>query len=546
MFKFKYKPLAILIIAVITGVTLSSCSKDSAKSTLVKDKNLITVDNGEDPPTLDTALAQDSTSARILYDLFEGLTSFDQSLKVIPGLAEKWEISPDGKVYTFHLRSSLKFSDGSPITAEDVVFSWQRLADPKVASPYNNLTANIVNGLAIIAGKLPATQLGVKALDAKTVQITLNHPDSAFLQICSMPNTAIISKANVLKFGQAWTNPKNMVTSGAYKIQEWVVKGNLLLTKNPNYYDAKNVNVKNVNFLPIVDYSASFNRYKTGEIDVSFSEPIDQYKDIQKQYPDQSHTVSMEAMYYYDFNMTLPKFKNNPNLRQALTMAVDRNILVKDVLGQGQPALYSNVTTTIEDGKFADSKYAWESWPRVQQIAKAQELFKAAGYGPNNPLEISISYNTMDSHKKIALAIASMWQQVFGAANIKTTAANQEWKSFIQDRNNANYDVARDGWNADYNSADTYTNLFICGNPLNKSKYCNPTYDKLILQAQNTTDDGQRVQLIKQALQIVQNDYAIIPLYQYTYYRLVNPRVKGYTMTNNHFDHVMSKWYKLD
>ncbi|TXJ03340.1 MAG: peptide ABC transporter substrate-binding protein [Neisseriales bacterium] len=536
---------ALILIASLSG--LSACSKDNASSSAVsKDKNLITVDNGEDAPTIDPVMAQDSTSARVLYDLFEGLTSFDQSNHSIPGLAEKWDVSADGKVYTFHLRDGLKFSDGSPITATDVVFSWQRLADPKIASPYINLAANIVNGNAIRAGKAPLDQLGVKALDAKTVQITLIHPDAAFLQICAMPNTATVSKANVAKYGQTWADPKTMVTSGAYTVGEWVIKGHMLLNKNPNYYDAKNVSVKQVNILPIVDYNAAFNRYKTGEIDISFSLPIDQYKSIRQDYPTQEHTVTMEALYYYDLNMTLPKFRDNIKLRQALSMAVDRDTLVKDVLGQDQVPSYSYVTSTIENGKFANNRYPWGSWSRANQVDEAKKLFKEAGYGPSHPLEISISYNTMDSHKKIAMAIASMWQQVFGADSIKTTAANQEWKSFIQARNTANYDVARDGWVADYDSVDAYTNLFLCKDPLNKSKYCNPSYDQLIQQAQNTPDPDTRAKLIKQALQIAQDAYVIIPLYQYTYYRLVSPRVSGYNMDNNHFDHVMSKWYKLN
>jgi oligopeptide transport system substrate-binding protein len=535
---------ALLLIASISS--LSACSKDNTSSSANKDKNLITVDNGEDAPTIDPVMTQDSTSARVLYDLFEGLTSFDQSNHSIPGLAEKWDVSDDGKVYTFHLRDGLKFSDASPITADDVVFSWQRLADPKIASPYINLAANIVNGNAIRAGKLPLDQLGVKALDAKTVQITLIHPDSSFLQICAMPNTATVSKANVTKYGQTWADPKTMVTSGAYSVAEWVIKGHMLLNKNPNYYDAKNVSVKQVKILPIVDFNAAFNRYKTGEIDITSSLPIDQYKSIRQDYPTQEHTVTMEGLYYYDLNMTLPKFRDNPKLRQALSMAVDRDTLVKNVLGQDQVPSYSYVTSTIENGKFADNHYAWGSWSHANQINEAKKLFKEAGYGSNHPLEISISYNTMDSHKKIAMAIASMWQQVFGADSIKTAAANQEWKSFIQARNTANYDVARDGWIADYDSVDAYTNLFLCKDPLNKSKYCNPAYDQLIQQAQNTPDPDKRATLIKQALKIAQDAYVIIPLYQYTYYRLVSPRVSGYDMDNNHFNHVMSKWYKLN
>ncbi len=538
------KLTTLLLIASISS--LSACSKDNASSSANKDKNLITVDNGEDAPTIDPVMAQDTTSARVLFDLFEGLTSFDQNNHSIPGLAEKWDVSADGKIYTFHLRDGLKFSDASPITADDVVFSWQRLADPKIASPYINLAANIVNGNAIRAGKLPLKQLGVKALDAKTVQVTLIHPDAAFLQICAMPNTATVSKANVTKYGQTWANPKTMVTSGAYSVAEWVIKGHMLLNKNPNYYDAKNVSVKQVKILPIVDFNAAFNRYKTGEIDITSSLPIDQYKSIRQDYPTQEHTVTMEGLYYYDLNMILPKFRDNPKLRQALSMAVDRDTLVKNVLGQGQVPSYSYVTSTIENGKFADNHYAWGSWSRANQIDEAKKLFKEAGYGPNHPLEISISYNTMDSHKKIAMAIASMWQQVFGADSIKTTAANQEWKSFIQARNTANYDVARDGWIADYDSVDAYTNLFLCKDPLNKSKYCNPAYDQLIQQAQNTPDPDKRAKLIQQALQIAQDAYVIIPLYQYTYFRLVSPRVSGYNMDNNHFDHVMSKWYKLN
>jgi|LauGreDrversion4_2_1035121.scaffolds.fasta_scaffold27266_2 oligopeptide transport system substrate-binding protein len=538
------KLTALLLIASISS--LSACSKDNTSSSANKDKNLITVDNGEDAPTIDPVMAQDTTSGRVLYDLFEGLTSFDQSNHTVPGLAEKWDVSADGKVYTFHLRDGLKFSDASPITADDVVFSWQRLADPKIASPYINLAANIVNGNAIRAGKLPLKQLGVKALDAKTVQITLIHPDSSFLQICAMPNTATVSKANVTKYGQTWADPKTMVTSGAYSVAEWVIKGHMLLNKNPNYYDAKNVSVKQVKILPIVDFNAAFNRYKTGEIDITSSLPIDQYKSIRQDYPTQEHTVTMEGLYYYDLNMTLPKFRDNPKLRQALSMAVDRDTLVKNVLGQDQVPSYSYVTSTIENGKFADNHYAWGSWSHANQINEAKKLFKEAGYGSNHPLEISISYNTMDSHKKIAMAIASMWQQVFGADSIKTAAANQEWKSFIQARNTANYDVARDGWIADYDSVDAYTNLFLCKDPLNKSKYCNPAYDQLIQQAQNTPDPDKRATLIKQALKIAQDAYVIIPLYQYTYYRLVSPRVSGYDMDNNHFNHVMSKWYKLN
>lgn len=529
---------------------IAGCSKktatDNGSSTQLKHQDMIVVDNQDDAPTVDPAMSRDATSARVIYDLFEGLTSFDQKNGTIAGLAESWDISPDGKMYTFHLRDKLKFSDGSPLTANDVVYSWQRLADPKIGSPYSNLVFGIVNGQDVVAGKKAVTELGVSTTDSKTVVIKLTNPNPAFLQICAMPNTTVVSQANVEKYGSDWTNKNHIVTSGAYTIGEWVIKGHMLLTKNNDYYAAANVQVAKIKFLPIVDQSASFNQYKTGEVDITFSTPVDQYQQVQVDYPDQLHTVSMEALYYYDFNMVADKYKNNLKLRQALSMAVDRNALVQQVLGQGQLPAYSYVSKTIENGKFADNDYSWSTWSQANQIIKAKELFNQAGYGPSHPLEITISYNTLDQHKKVALAIASMWQQAFGASSIKVVTENQEWKTFIQARQKGNYDIARDGWTADYDNVGTYTDLFLCNNPLNKSKYCNPEYDKLIYAAQATQNSEERVKLINQALQIAENDYAIIPLYQYTYYRLVNPRVKGYNIDGNHMDHVMSKWYKLN
>jgi len=543
----KRKPIFNILLlssSIIFSLTIISCPKKTS-SQVTNNKDMIIVDNGSDAPTLDPALTEDNTSSRVIYDLFEGLTSFDQKMQTIPGLAETWEISKDQLTYTFHLRPGLKFSDGSPITANDIIFSWQRLVDPKVASPYNMLGANIINGQAIIDNKMPPGALGVTALDQKTIQIRLVHPDASFLAICSMPNTGIVSKKDVLKHGNNWTQPDNMVGSGAYKLTERVIQGHILLTKNPYYYDAKNVLIPNVKFLPIVDFSSSLSQYKSGNIDITYSLPVDQYKNIKREMPEQEHTVSQEALYYYNLNMTLPKFKDNLKLRQALSMAVDRNALVKVVLGQDQVPMYSYVTPTVEAGKFAGLDYEWAKWPRGKQIAIAQQLFKDAGYGPDKPLDISISYNTNDLHKKVALAIGSMWQEVFGDKSISVTIANQEWKTFITARNNANFDVARDGWIADYDSVDSYTNLYQCSNPQNHSKMCNKQYNNLLEQAQKTANPEERTDLIRDAIKIAMDDYAIIPLYQYTYYRLVNPKVKGYDIKNNHLDHVQSKWYKF-
>lgn len=534
----KLKKIFIAATILTISFILVSCSEKSSQS-----KNIINIDLGADVATLDPQMAEDVQSARVAYDLFEGLTSQDQHNHAIPGLAEKWDIAADGKTYTFYLRPNLKFSDGSSLTVADVVYSYQRLADPKTASPYNFLVSNIVNGQAILEGKLPASQLGVKAVNDNTVQINLANPDPSFLAIAAQPDLSVVSKANIDQFGAAWTQPKNMVSSGAYKLAERVVQGYILLSKNPFYYDAEKVAIAQVKFFPIVDANASFSQYKTGSIDMTYLLPIDQYKTIKAQMPEQEHTVLWEGDEYYDFNMASPKFKNNIQLRQALSMAVDREALVKAVLGQDQKPLYAYATSTIEGGKFAGLDYEWAGWPRAKQIAEAQRLFKEAGYSPAHPLQITISYDTKDIKKKTSLALAAMWQQVFGAASIQVITNNQEWKTFIQSRHNGNYDIARDGWIADYDSVDSYTTLYQCHGTENNAHSCTPGYDDLLKQAQNTTDPQLRVKLIRQALTLAMNNYTVIPLYQHTYFRLVSPQVKNYDISDNHLDHVMSKWF---
>ena len=329
--------LIIAITVAVTSLGLASCSgKDNSK----KDHTgTINVDLGSDVATLDPQMCEDVQSVRVIYDLFEGLTSQDQHNHPTPGLADKWEISPDNKTYTFHLRPNLKFSDGSPLTAADVVYSYQRLSDPKTASPYNFLVSNLENGQAILDAKLPPSQLGIQAVDDHTVQIRLTNPDPSFLSIVAQPDLAVVSKANIGKFGSAWTDPKNMITSGAYKLDERVVQGYILASKNPYYYDAGNVAIERVKYFPIVDTNASLSQYKTGSIDVTYLLPIDQYKTIKAQMPDQEHTVLWEATEYYDFNMKLSKYKDNPKLRQALVMAVDREALAKRSHGSGSKAI---------------------------------------------------------------------------------------------------------------------------------------------------------------------------------------------------------------
>ena len=523
------------------GLILGACSH--SESRLQHPLDTLRIDVGSEAPTLDPALSEDAAAGRIINDLFAGLVDFDQQNNPIPGMAESWNISANGKTYTFHLRDNLKFSDGSRITANDFIYTYRRVVDPKTASGHNYLLAGVVNGNKIIKGELPPTSLGISAPDAKTVVIQLDHPDANFLNYLTLGTVGVVSQKTISKYASAWTQAQNMVTSGAYVLSEHVVNGHILLTKNPYYFQESQVAIAKVDFFPYVDHNAGLSAYKTGGLDLVYqSVPIDQYQNLKQQYPSELHTIQQEGIYFYDLNQLLPQFKNNPELRQALSMAIDRNALVNKVLGQGETELYSNVTSTVESGAYKSVRYSWADLPYAKQVKIAQQLYAKAGYSASHPLKIDLSYNTDDLHKKIALAIAGMWKSTLG---VEVTLSNQEWKTFIASRHSGNYVVARDRWVADYNSVTSYTQLYSCNGMQNNSHYCNPAYGKLVTAAENSSDLTQQQQLYRQALTLALNDYAIIPLFQPNYSKLVKPYVSNLDVEHNFFNVEQSKWVKF-
>lgn len=528
-----------LCAAAVSGLTLfSACSK-----TAPHPASMIRVDVGSEVSSLDPTIAEDVNAARIIDDLFAKLVDYDQQNKVIPGLAEKWDISPDGKTYTFHLRHGLKFSDGTPITSSDFIYSWQRLVNPKTASNYSFLLDGVVNGQDILDGKKSPTTLGISAPDPYTFIVRLKTPDSSFLARNTLGNLAVVPHKTIEKFGDKWTAPENIVTSGAYVLKEHVVNGYILAEKNPYFYDAKDVSINQVKYFPYVDTNTSVSSYASGSLDTTYQNvPIDQYAKIKKDYKDQLHTVKQEALGFYEFNMKVPELANNLKLRQALSMAIDRDVLSGQVLKDDKEPVYSVVTPTVENGEYKDIKYEWSDWSKERRIAAAKKLYSLAGYGPNHPLNITITYNTNDMYKKITLAIAAMWTANLG---VHVTVNNQEWKQFLQTRHKADYQVARGGWSADYNSVGNYAGLYICNSTQNDSKWCDHRFDALVAKAEAERDPQKRVVIYKQALQIVQDSYSILPLFQFSYTRLVKPYILNYDIDQNYLDHVQTKWFKL-
>ncbi|MBP9742103.1 MAG: peptide ABC transporter substrate-binding protein [Burkholderiales bacterium] len=536
----------ISVLALVVVILFGGCNKLSKAPSSQggpDHKNTLIVDVGSETPTLDPQLAEDVVANRIMNDLFAGLVDYDQQNNIIPGMASSWDISPDKKIYIFHLRNGLKFSDGSPITAHDFVYSWQRLVNPKTASPYGFILSKVVNAEAIMQGKLPPDKLGAIATNNNTFVVYLTNVDPAFIRSLSLMNVAVVPQKVIEKYGKKWTSPDNMVTSGAYTLKEHVVNGYILAQKNPYFYASQYVNIPYIKYEPLEDKNATISAYKAGDLDITFqSIPVDQFNRIKTEYPKQLHVFLQEGNYFYDFNAHNPDLANNLKLRKALSMAVDREILVKKVLRQGQAPLYSTVTDTIEHGRFNNLHYDWMSWSRESRVADAKKLYQEAGFSVDHPFQVTLAYNTNDLHKKVALAIASMWKQNLG---VEVVLLNQEWKTFIQNRHQGDYQIARDGWVADYDSVITYANLYQCNGAQNNSHWCNREYDTLLSQAVLESNIEKQTQLYNKALRIPLDDYAVIPLFQYTIELLVKPRVTNYDADNNHLYHVQSKWMKL-
>lgn len=520
---------------------LTAFAADVPAGVKLAKKQIFNVGIGAEVPSLDPQKAQDNVSGRVIFDLFEGLLADNEKGEISAAIASKWEISKDGLLYTFHIRSNAKFSDGSPITSDDVLFSMRRLVDPKIASAYAELINMVKNAAEIATGQKKPEELGVKALDKNTVQFTLIKSCPYFLKIIAFQNLSIVQKANVEKFGDQFTLPGNLVASGAYKLKYWKIGDKITTERNPQYWNNSKTVIDSVNYYPISDVNTELQMFQTGQLDFTYDIPSDKFQDLKKTLGNQLKAKPFLSSYYIALNTQTEPLKNNVKLRQALSMAVDRKILTEKVTGRGE--MPANDIVPFGMPGYKQQSYSWDKLPPAQRIAEAQKLYKEAGYSREKPLNLSFTYNTNTLHKKIAIALASMWEQNLG---VKISLINQEWKVFLTERNQGRFVLARDGWVADYSDPSTFLDLFISHNPQNNPKYKNPKYDELIKKASLETNQNKRSELLQQASAVMLNDYPIISLYTYVTTHLVKNHVGGYT-GENPLDHQFTKnFYIVD
>ncbi|MEX0557711.1 ABC transporter substrate-binding protein [Raoultella terrigena] len=514
---------ALLVVGLLAAAAPTLAAQVPAGTALAEKQELVR-NNGSEPSSLDPHKVESDVEFNIISDLFDGLVSVSPAGEIQPRLAAKWD-NKDNTVWTFHLRPGVTWSDGTAITAQDIVWSWQRMVSPATASPYASYPGNmhIVNAQDIAQGKKTPDTLGVKALDDATLEVTLSQPNAAFLPMLAHPSLVPIDKVLVSRFGEKWTKPEHMVTSGAYKLSRWVVNERIVAERNPRYWDNAATVINKVTYLPISSEAADVNRYKAGEIDIVFTLPINQFTQLKKTMGEQLNVSPQLATYYYEFNTTRPPF-NDPRVRLALNMALDKDIIAEKVLGQGQRPAWLISQPDIGGVKLHNPDYA--SWPRDKRIAEAKKLLSEAGYNDSHPLVFNLLYNTSESHQRVAIAASSMWKKNLG---VEAKLQNQEWKTMLDTMHTHNFDAVRYAWIADYDDAATFLNNFRTGDSENTSQYSNPAYDEALRNAAKAPDVATRGKFYQQAEDLLGKDVPAVPVYHYVRTHLVKPWVGGFT-----------------
>jgi len=479
--------------------------------------------NSADPESLDPHKTSTVYEANILRDLFSGLTVQNAKAEVIPGAAESWTVSPDGKVYTFKLRADGKWSDGTPVTANDYVFSWRRLVDPATAAEYAYMLAPVVNAEAITKGEKKSDELGVKAIDDNTFEVTLNAPTPYFLEMLTHQATYAVSKANVDKFGADFIKPGNLVSNGAFMLAEFVPNDHVKVVKNPNFYDVANVKLDTVNYIPTEDRSTAMKRFEAGELDSNDDIPTEQLADLKAKFGPQVRIGPYLGTYYYVFK--LPKDPwTNVKLRHAISMAIDRDYLAEKVWQNTMIPAYSFVPPGIGGYETKTTDYAEMS--QIDREDAAKKILTELGYGPDKPLKLEIRYNTSENHKNSAVAI----QEQLKPLGIEVTLLNTDTKThYAHLENHGDFDVARAGWIADYKDPENFLALCKTGTGNNYGEYTNKEYDDLLAAAAASADPAERMKKLSEAEAVgVARDLCVLPLLYYGYHTVVSDKLKGW------------------
>ena len=490
----------------------------------IRAENTLNRGNGSEPDSLNIHLAEGLNSHNILRDLYEGLMTLDVNGKPIYGVAESHSVK--GNIWTFNLRKNAKWSDGNRLVAADFVRAWRLAIDPQTAAPYAFLLNNILHAKKIMHMKLSPDSLLVTAIDDHTLEIRLWQADSAFLEKLSLPIFyPLARRANSNKTGN-----HQIISNGAYSLAEWNIQEKIVLKKNLHYHNAEKIYFDKVNYWVTENQSSELKRFRAGELDITESIPDSQIDWIKQNLPQQLRIAPYLGSFFLGLNLADKHLKNH-KLRQALSLAINRDILTAKVLKTGQQPAYHIVPRDLLNttASTSDSK-------EIERAAQAKQLLVQSGINIQD-LKIEILYNNSENQRKVAIAIAAMWRQTLG---IRARLLNQEWKVFVQSRKSNKRQAFRSGWIADYADALSFLELFTTNSRFNFYRYKNPEYDALIVKISQTTDQIIKNQLIEQAENMLLHDIPVIPLYYYVSRHLVNSQLLGFE--DNVADRHLSKY----
>ncbi|MDE0789810.1 MAG: peptide ABC transporter substrate-binding protein [Woeseiaceae bacterium] len=531
----KYCMKAILLAAAVgwSSSLLLAAGTHPTTGEALTDDQIFTYVTIDEHTSVDPQIVEDVAGAAIVRDLFEGLYNQDADGNLVPGVALSHATNADKTVYTFTLRNNAKWSDGRKVTAGDFEYAWKRLADPETASSYQWFMGvmNIKNADDVMSGDIPVSELGVKALTDTTLEVTLASSMSYFPLTTTHGSTFPSPQWAIKAHGANWVKPEHIVSNGAYVLTKHVPNETLVRERNPMYWNDADTIMEKVVIKIVNDENVALTRYLAGEFDKT-GVPTGQFARMQTQYPEEVYSNPTLCTYYYNLNMGEhgPEALKDKRVRQALSYAIDRDIIVENILQAGQFPAYT--FTPDATAGFTVPEVAVAVITQAERDTKAAELLSAAGYGKDNPLSIEILYNTSEGHKKIAIAISQMWKQKLG---VEASMQNQEWKTFLTTRGEGNYEVARGGWCGDYNEASTFLDLVNTNSGYNDSKFSNEEVDQLLADSKTSDNPQPNYTRIEE---IVADEAPLISIYHYTSAMFLKLSVKGWPHEN-----VEGNWY---
>ena len=490
---------------------------------------------GPDPDSLDPQKVRGFEAQSIVRDLCEGLTTLAHDASVAPGVASRWSVSADGRVYTFTLRPEARWSTGERVVAADFVAGLRRLVDPATASAYAQYADVIANTDDIVAGRKPPQALGVAAPDDSTVVVTLSAPAPYLPALLSHPSTCPVHRPTLAAHPESYARAGVMVSDGAFVLKEWVQGSYVLAVRNHAYWNDAATRLAAVKYLIIPDENAELARYRGGELEITAVVPRGQYDWIREHLGSELHVSPQLSTYYYGFNLRRPPFADHPGLRRALSEVIDREQLASLVLRVGELPAYGWVPPGT-DG-YTPQSFDYRGETMAARIAEARRLYRAAGYSSARPLAFELRYNAGEVHTKLAVAIASMWKEALGA-EVRLTQV--EFKTLLADVDRGDVEVFRSSWTGDYNDAYTFAQYLKSDFGLNLPHYRSAAYDALLTRAADETDAARRRAALEAAERLMLADHPLMPLYFYVNKHLVKPAVRGW------YDNVMNVTYSKD